>query len=122
MVLGLDLHCPYICSLKSIKITFHFSGQLGARSSVGTTSSLPGVFLQKEAHPMEDPDESSSEDEEQVIDPPIQRDDLRNPFWIEDKEVLNGPRGHLKMDEIEFWKGMRFYSVILLYFWISFIY
>ena len=55
--------------------------------------------------PMEDPEETTSEEEEESNDPPIQRDDLRNPFWIEDKEVLNGPRGHLKMDEIEFWKG-----------------
>ena len=55
--------------------------------------------------PIEDSDEISSGEEEKSNDPPIQRDDLRNPFWIEDKEVLNGPRGHLKMDEIEFWKG-----------------
>ena len=55
--------------------------------------------------PMEDPEEITSDEEEESNDPPIQRDDLRNPFWIEDKEVLNGPRGHLKMDEIEFWKG-----------------
>ena len=51
-------------------------------------------------------DEEDSDDDEAFEEPKIQRDDLRNPFWIEDKEVLNGPRGHLKMDEIDFWKGM----------------
>ena len=45
------------------------------------------------------------EDYEEFEEPKIQRDDLRNPFWIEDKEVLNGPRGHLKTEEIDFWKG-----------------
>ena len=35
----------------------------------------------------------------------IQRDDLKNPSWIEDPEVLNGPISYLKDDETEFWKG-----------------
>ena len=56
--------------------------------------------------PMEVDEETSSEEEEDSIDPPIQRDDLRNPFWIEDKDLTKSPRGHLKMDEIEFWKGI----------------
>ena len=52
-------------------------------------------------------DDMDSEGSEEIEEPKIQRDDLRNPFWIEDKEVLNGPRGHLKMDEIDFWKGKK---------------
>ena len=58
-------------------------------------------------------DEEPDSDDEEMIEeePKIQRDDLRNPFWIEDKEVLNGPRGHLKMDEIDFWKGI-YYKVL----------
>ena len=56
--------------------------------------------------------EADSDDEEIIEEEQkIQRDDLRNPFWIEDKEVLNGPRGHLKMDEIDFWKGI--YYIVL---------
>ena len=51
----------------------------------------------------DDDDEASSEEGSREIK--IPRDDLRNPSWIEDKDVLNGPTGHLKMDEIEFWKG-----------------
>ena len=50
----------------------------------------------------DDEDDSSEEGSGEIK---IPRDDLRNPSWIEDKEVLNGPTGHLKMDEIEFWKG-----------------
>ena len=54
-------------------------------------------------------EESDSEDDGEHDEPlKIERDDLRNPFWIEDKDpkIRNGPRGHLKMDEIEFWKGI----------------
>ena len=52
----------------------------------------------------EEADDSSGEASGDIK---IPRDDLRNPSWIEDKDVLNGPTGHLKMDEIEFWKGKR---------------
>ena len=54
-------------------------------------------------------EESDSEDDGEHDEPFKEpRDDLRNPFWIEDKDpkIRNGPRGHLKMDEIEFWKGI----------------
>ena len=46
------------------------------------------------------------EDHEVMKEPETKRDELRNPFWIQDNEVLSGPRGYLKKAEIEFWKGM----------------
>ena len=46
------------------------------------------------------------EDEEVMKEPETKRDELRNPFWIQDNEVLSGQRGYLKKEEIEFWKGM----------------
>ena len=94
----------------NIQFIFVISSQPGLRSSLGPTSSLPGSLVQTDGNPlimppMEVDEETSSEEEEDSIDPPIQRDDLRNPFWIEDKDLTKSPRGHLKMDEIEFWKG-----------------
>ena len=57
---------------------------------------------------MEREDSDSEDNGEDEVPFKIERDDLRNPFWIEDKheKIRNGPRGHLKMDEIEFWKGI----------------
>ena len=45
------------------------------------------------------------EEDNELEEPKVQRDDLQNPFWIDDKEVLNGPKGHLKTKEIQFWNG-----------------
>ena len=67
--------------------------------------------MQAEPKIFDDMDDLDSVDSEEMEEPKIQRDDLRNPFWIEDKEVLNGPRGHLKMDEIDFWKGMHYENI-----------
>ena len=46
------------------------------------------------------------EDGKTMKETETKRDDLRNPFWIRDNEVLSGPRGYLKKEEVEFWKGM----------------
>ena len=50
-------------------------------------------------------DAISSSDTDGYGEVKIERDDLRNPSWMEDKDVLDGSKGFLKMDEIEFWKG-----------------
>ena len=46
------------------------------------------------------------EDDKTMKETEAKRDDLRNPFWIQDNELLSGPRGYLKKEEVEFWKGM----------------
>ena len=89
--------------------------QTRLKSSLAISESCPGAFQGRdmmgavpvglmESDVIDDDDEDVSS-EEGSGEIKIPRDDLRNPSWIEDKEVLNGPTGHLKMDEIEFWKG-----------------
>ena len=41
------------------------------------------------------------EDEEDIV-----RDDLINPFWVEDKDLKNGKEGKISTDETLFWKDM----------------
>ena len=36
----------------------------------------------------------------------IQRDDLTNPYWIEDRDLKNGKRGFLSGHETRFWKDL----------------
>ena len=74
--------------------------QHGSQTGFNPSASLQEVIMERE-----DSDSEYDGEQEEVKE---QRDDLRNPFWIEDKDpkIRNGPRGHLKMDEIEFWKGI----------------
>ena len=46
-------------------------------------------------------DDDDEEEEEEII-----RDDLINPYWIEDKELKNGKEGKISTDESLFWKDM----------------
>ena len=46
-------------------------------------------------------DSESSEDENR-----IQRDGLVNPYWIEDRDLKNGPIDFLPGVEIQFWKDL----------------
>jgi chitin synthase len=48
-----------------------------------------------------DSSESSSDDENKV-----QRDDLVNPYWIEDRDLRNGPIDFLPGVEVQFWKDL----------------
>ena len=101
------------------------------KSNLSLTSSYPGALIKNDVpcsipigqtgyNPMVyEEDEEDDSEEEGSEDPPIQRDDLRNPYWIEDKDVLNGPRGHLKMDEIEFWKGISFLKYFKLKYFVN---
>ena len=44
---------------------------------------------------------SYDEEEEDIV-----RDDLINPFWLEDKDLKNGKEGKISTDETLFWKDM----------------
>ena len=81
---------------------FKNSSQRGSQTGFNPSAALQEQMIMEH-------EESDSEDEGENDEPFKEpRDDLRNPFWIEDKDpkIRNGPRGHLKMDEIEFWKGI----------------
>lgn len=53
-----------------------------------------------------DDQESESSEYESVGSEDIQRDDLINPFWMEDKGLMDGKRGRLSTHEIHFWQEM----------------
>ena len=93
---------------------FHYRHQQGISDGQSPSFSIREPMMIQPAHNKDEV--FGFEDYEEFEEPKIQRDDLRNPFWIEDKEVLNGPRGHLKTEEIEFWKGniLNFSIIILL--------
>jgi len=50
---------------------------------------------------MIDSDEDSSDEDQRA-----QRDDLINPYWIEDRDLKNGPIDFLPGVEIQFWKDL----------------
>ena len=49
---------------------------------------------------------SETESEEEMIEDKIKRDDLVNPFWIEDPDLKNGKRDFLSGHETQFWKDL----------------
>lgn len=52
-------------------------------------------------------DDIDSEDEEsEITEPREERDDLINPFWLEDKELGRGEVDYLSGNEIQFWKDL----------------
>jgi chitin synthase len=49
---------------------------------------------------------SSEEEEEEETAPKNQRDDLVNPFWIDDRDLKNGTIDFLPGSEQQFWKDL----------------
>ena len=49
---------------------------------------------------------SETESEEEMIEDKIKRDDLVNPYWIEDPDLKNGKRDFLSGHETQFWKDL----------------
>lgn len=48
----------------------------------------------------------SDDEKSQSLEPKEERDDLINPFWIEDRDVGRGEVDHLSGVEIQFWKDL----------------
>lgn len=53
-----------------------------------------------------DKETSDSESETASTSPKSKRDDLMNPYWIEDPEVLKGEVEFLSSAEMQFWKDL----------------
>lgn len=51
-------------------------------------------------------DESDNDTTASVGPPGIRRDDLINPYWIEDPDVGKGEVEHLNSNELQFWKDL----------------
>mgnify|MGYP006975538116 CR=1 FL=1 len=51
-------------------------------------------------------DMDTEEDASQTTEPQEERDDLINPFWIEDRELGRGEVDYLSGAEIQFWKDL----------------
>ena len=51
-------------------------------------------------------DLDSEEDKSESTEPKEDRDDLINPFWIEDRDLGRGEVDHLSGVEIQFWKDL----------------
>ena len=51
-------------------------------------------------------DLDSEEDKSESTEPKEERDNLINPFWIEDRDLGRGEVDHLSGVEIQFWKDL----------------
>lgn len=47
-----------------------------------------------------------SDDESDTVEPKTERDELINPYWIEDKDLKRGEVDYLSGPEIQFWKDL----------------
>lgn len=54
----------------------------------------------------EDVDMDTEEDTSHTEEPKEERDDLINPFWIEDRDLGRGEVDYLSGAEIQFWKDL----------------
>uniref|UniRef100_A0AAN0LHG8 chitin synthase n=1 Tax=Polyphagotarsonemus latus TaxID=1204166 RepID=A0AAN0LHG8_9ACAR len=50
--------------------------------------------------------DNDDDDDMFVEDEKLERDDMVNPFWIEDKDLLDGKIGQLSEKEVNFWKDL----------------
>ena len=61
---------------------------------------VPAAALETEV------DLSDSDGMESSVSHAIPRDDLINPYWMEDPDLKKGKEGKISSDEAQFWKDM----------------
>ncbi|CAG7824713.1 unnamed protein product [Allacma fusca] len=94
---------------KSLAVTQEMRRGSFSTSSVGSTvgrgskdlESPPTPFIQILSPQMEEDEDGQSHEEKPEE---IERDDLMNPYWIEDKDLKKGPVDFLSKAETTFWK------------------
>lgn len=68
--------------------------------------SVHGEILTNVSEGGETMDMDSNDEESEITEPREERDDLINPFWIEDKDIGRGEVDYLSGVEIQFWKDL----------------
>ncbi|XP_072936717.1 chitin synthase chs-2 isoform X2 [Epargyreus clarus] len=93
--------------LDSLEKTVDPHGQSRSRKlSVGLRGSTSGDPLVSVAEGQEDDNESDSETDTLSTTPREKRDDLINPYWIEDPDLKKGEVDFLSQSELSFWKDL----------------
>ncbi|XP_022241118.1 uncharacterized protein LOC106458718 [Limulus polyphemus] len=84
-------------------------GGVKRRSSMGRRSERGSERIStvtEEAEAEEDFESNSEDADSEGLEPKVERDDLVNPYWIEDKDLKRGEVEYLNGAEIQFWKEM----------------
>ncbi|XP_076345619.1 LOW QUALITY PROTEIN: chitin synthase chs-2-like [Tachypleus tridentatus] len=83
-------------------------GGIKRRTSMGRRSDRGSERMSTVAEGEEKEEfQSSSEDaDSEGLEPKVERDDLINPYWIEDKDLKRGEVDYLNGAEIQFWKDL----------------
>ena len=68
--------------------------------------SLRGEAMTAVSEGGESVDMDTEEDASHTTEPKEERDDLINPFWIEDRDLGRGEVDYLSGPEIQFWKDL----------------
>ena len=76
-----------------------------------TAGEVSSLLLDHETSPLDDLVEVDFEsdsvfDDDTKLENIVTRNDLVNPFWIEDKDLKNGKQSHLNDHEIKFWEEL----------------
>ena len=74
-----------------------------------TAGEVSSLLLDHETSPLDDLVEVDFESDSEIdtkLENVITRDDLVNPFWIEDKDLKNGKQSSLNDHEIRFWEEL----------------
>ncbi|XP_071036009.1 chitin synthase chs-2 isoform X1 [Parasteatoda tepidariorum] len=80
---------------------------IGGRGSVKSASEAGGLGAVHENDSDNDDFNSDSEgDGSETLEPKQERDDLINPYWIEDKDLRRGEVEYLSPAEMTFWKDL----------------
>jgi len=77
------------------------------RKSLGSVpegSAESTTMMQEESIQAED--DTSQDESDKESEPKVCRNDLENPYWIDDEGLKNGPVDYLSTSEINFWKDM----------------
>ncbi|XP_046403854.1 chitin synthase chs-2-like [Ischnura elegans] len=80
----------------------------GRRRSVISSagSNFLGTLAEEDANDVDDEISDRSDSGSMISEPKIERDDLVNPYWIEDPDLKNGDVEILSRDEMVFWKDL----------------
>lgn len=83
---------PHVSSIKKQR---RKSSRMSAHGEILNNVSESGDIL-----------ELSDEEESEISEPKEERDDLINPFWLEDKDLGKGEVDYLSGLEVQFWKDL----------------
>ncbi|XP_046403163.1 chitin synthase chs-2 isoform X1 [Ischnura elegans] len=84
----------------------HITGRRRSNSRSGNSDHHLGALAEENSRDDNSIDNDNSDSTSRLSEPKHERDDLVNPYWIEDPELKKGAIDYLSSTEIQFWKDL----------------